>query len=164
MAATFASNYVSYGGRQPSDHLLFGGKHTGSSEAAATEYSSPGCDTVLTWPRSRSPKGREMPSTKVNGGTGGRCLRAMTLGMDHGVTSDALPIRSQREPGCITSTLEPRLPLIMGKKFSTQSMASGILAYLCWRDGTSLFRKSSSSVSRMGSCVISTPQSLTVRL
>lgn len=51
-----------------------------------------------------------MPSTNLSGGTGGLCLRAMTLGTDHGVTSEALPIRIQREPGCKTRTFEPRLP------------------------------------------------------
>ena len=44
------------------------------------------------------------------GVTGGLCFRAITLGIDKGVTSDALPMRIQREPGCMTMTFEPRLP------------------------------------------------------
>lgn len=72
---------------------------TWSSEATETEYSSLDCASVLTWPRSRSLRGREIPSTNFRDGTGGLRLRAITFGIDQGVTSEALPIRIQREPG-----------------------------------------------------------------
>lgn len=53
-----------------------------------------------------------MLGTKVRSGTGGLYLRAITLGTVTGVTSEARPIRSQREPGCMTITFEPLRPYI----------------------------------------------------
>lgn len=49
-----------------------------------------------------------MPSWK-RGREGGFVLRAQTFGMVVGVKSQAFPMRMYLEPGCMTTTCEPRL-------------------------------------------------------
>jgi len=54
-----------------------------------------------------------MRSTRGKLGMGGLHFRAMTFRTVTGLTSDALPIRRKREPGCNTITWAPRLLCIL---------------------------------------------------
>jgi hypothetical protein len=73
------------------------GKRTGSSDDTETSYSSSLLESL-----DRTflllDLGRETLSTNETGGTGFLDLRAMTVGTVTGVTSEALPIRENREP------------------------------------------------------------------
>ena len=80
---------------------------TGSSDVRGTAYSSP-VGAALDAGRALPCLGLEIPSMARGSGTGGLCFLAMTFGTVTGVTSDALPMRKYRDPGCITMTLDPR--------------------------------------------------------
>ena len=72
-----------------------------------TAYSSP-VGAALDVGRALLFLGLEIPSMNRGSGTGGLCFLAMTFGTVTGVTSDALPMRRYRDPGCMTMTLDPR--------------------------------------------------------
>lgn len=80
---------------------------TGSSDVKGTAYSSL-FDAALEAGRAIFFFGLEILSIERGSGTGGLCFLAMTFGTVTGVTSDALPMRKYRDPGCMTMTLDPR--------------------------------------------------------
>ena len=77
-----------------------------------------------------------MPSMKACIEGSELTFRAMTFGIATGFTSDALPTRSHRDPGCMTMTWEPRLHYFQARY--EKRFRKWHVGYLCSVDGGSV--------------------------